>query len=217
VGLIGHSLGGYTVLALAGGQININPECAAPESEVISFNISQVLQCRFSAFTSANKDLSDRRIKAVLALNPLGSSMLLSKDGIQNIKIPLTIFSSGNDLLTPAIPEQILPFVWSTSSFKYLIVFPKGTHFSFLERSDRGALIVPKFLIGESPEFTHAYPKAISIAFFETHLNNRAQFAIYLNNTYIQAIASPQFPASLITNFSENQLLQSFTPFPLSK
>ena len=210
VGLIGQSLGGYTVLALAGAQINVNPECLIPEAEVISFNVSQMLQCRFSFLASPNINLSDRRVKAVLALNPLGGSMLLGKEGMQNIKVPIAIFSGGNDLLTPAIPEQIFPFVWSTSSHKYLVAFPKGTHFSFLERSESGVLIIPKALFGEPPEVTHPYAKAISLAFFETYLNNRSEFAAYLNNAYIQAIASPQFPASLTTTFSESQLLQSF-------
>jgi len=209
VGLIGHSLGGYTVLALAGAQININQECNNPESAIISFNISQILQCRFSSLASPNINLSDRRIKAVLALNPLGGSMLLGKAGMQNIRVPLTIFASGNDLLTPAIPEQIMPFVWSTTPHKYLVVFPKGTHFSFLERAERGVLVIPKTLFGEAPEFTHPYAKAISLAFFETYLNNRVEFGNYLNNGYIQAIASPQFPASLTTGFSEAELLKA--------
>jgi predicted dienelactone hydrolase len=207
VGLIGHSLGGYTVLTLAGAQINPNQECRKPETEVISFNVSQVLQCHFSYVTPLN--LSDRRVKAVLAINPLGGSLLFGREGVQNIKIPLAIFSGGNDLLTPAIPEQILPFVWSKSVHKYLVAFPKGTHFSFLERSDRGVVLIPETLFGEQPKFTHPYAKALSLAFFQTYLNNRPQFANYLNNNYVQTIASPQFPASITSNFTETQLLQA--------
>ena len=207
VGLIGHSLGGYTVLTLAGAQINLNQECRIPETEVISFNVSQVLQCHFSYVSPLN--LSDRRVKAVLAVNPLGGSLLFGRAGVQNIKIPLAIFSSGNDLLTPAIPEQILPFVWSKSVHKYLVAFPKGTHFSFLERNDRGVILIPKTLFGEQPEFTHPYAKALSLAFFQTYLNNRPEFANYLNNNYVQTIASPQFPASITSNFTEIQLLQA--------
>ncbi|MFO0212714.1 MAG: hypothetical protein ACK53E_18425, partial [Pseudanabaena sp.] len=110
---------------------------------------------------------------------------------------------------TPTVPEQFFPFVWLTSPYKYLVTFPKGTHFSFLERSDRGVLIVPESVVGEKPEFTHPYAKALSIAFFQTHLNQSPKFTSYLTNNYVQAIANPRFPASLITNFSESQLLQS--------
>ena len=212
VGLIGHSLGGYTVFTLAGAQLNfnqINKECSIPEPNVSSFNVSKILQCRFSSLDVNNINLSDRRVKAVLALNPLGGSTLLGKEGIQNIKIPVAIFASGDDLFTPAVPEQFFPFVWLTSTNKYLVTFPKGTHFSFLERSDRGVLVVPATILGEKPEFTHPYTKALSLAFFQAHLNNRAEFGAYLNNAYVQAIASPRFPASLTTNFSEAQLLQS--------
>jgi predicted dienelactone hydrolase len=212
VGLIGHSLGGYTVLALGGAQLNfnqINQECSSPEPNISSFNVAKILQCRFSSLDTNNANLSDRRIKAVLALNPLGGSTLLGKEGMQNIKIPVTIFASGEDIFTPAIPEQFFPFVWLTNSHKYLVTFPKGTHFSFLERSDRGVLIVPESVVGEKPEFTHPYTKALSLAFFQTYLKQRPEFTGYLTNNYVQAIASPRFPASLTTNFSESQLLQS--------
>ena len=209
VGLIGHSLGGYTALTLAGAQINTNQECRTSEPEVISFNVSQILQCRFSYVSSLNINLSDRRVKAVLALNPLGGSTLFGKEGMQNIKLPVAIFASSNDLLTPTVPEQIFPFVWLNTPHKYLVTFPKGTHFSFLERSDRGVLVVPENIFGEKPEFTHPYAKALSVAFFQTHLNQRPEFANYLTNNYVQAIASPRFPASLTSNFTETQLFQS--------
>jgi predicted dienelactone hydrolase len=209
VGLIGHSLGGYTALTLAGAQINTNQECRTSETEVISFNVSQILQCRFSYVSSLNINLSDRRVKAVLALNPLGGSTLFGKEGMQNIKLPVAIFASSNDLLTPTVPEQIFPFVWLNTPHKYLVTFPKGTHFSFLERSDRGVLVVPENIFGEKPEFTHPYAKALSVAFFQTHLNQRPEFANYLTNNYVQAIASPRFPASLTSNFTETQLFQS--------
>ncbi len=216
VGLIGHSLGGYTVLTLGGAQLNfnqINKECSTPEPDVSSFNVSKVLQCRFSTLTTNNVNLSDRRIKAVLALNPLGSA-LLGKEGMQNIKIPIAIFASGEDLFTPAVPEQFFPFVWLASSNKYLVTFPKGTHFSFLERSEKGVVVIPENVFGVKPEFTHPYARALSLAFFQTHLNNRPQFAAYLNNAYIQAIAPPQFPASLTTSFLEVQLVQSLEASP---
>ena len=215
VGLIGHSLGGYTVLTLGGAQLNfnqINKECNIPEPDVPSFNVSKVLQCRFSTLTS-NVNLGDRRIKAVLALNPLGNA-LLGKEGMQNIKIPIAIFAGGEDLFTPAVPEQFFPFVWLASSNKYLVVFSKGTHFSFLERSEKGTVVIPENVFGVKPEFTHPYARALSLAFFQTHLNNRSEFAAYLNNAYVQAIASPQFPASLTTSFSEVQLVESLEASP---
>ena len=212
VGLIGHSLGGYTVLALGGAQLNfnqINKECSTPEPDVSSFNVSKVFQCRFSTLNANKTDLSDRRIKAVLAINPLGGSALFGKEGLQNIKVPTAIFASGEDYFTPAVPEQFFPFVWLTAANKYLVSFPKGTHFSFLERSEKGVVVIPENTFGVKPEFTHPYAKALSLAFFQTHLNNRSEFSAYLNDAYVQAIASTEFPASLTTSFSEAQLLQS--------
>ncbi len=217
VGLIGHSLGGYTVFTLGGAQLNfkkINQECGVPEPDVSSFNISKILQCRFSALDTNNINLSDRRVKAALALNPLGGGTLLGKEGMQTIKIPIAIFASGDDLFTPTVPEQFFPFVWLTSANKYLVTFPKGTHFSFLERSDRGVLIVPETILGEKPEFTQPYAKAFSLAFFQTHLHNRPEFGTYLNHAYVQAIATSRFPALLTTNFSEAQLLQALGDAP---
>ena len=212
VGLIGHSLGGYTVLALGGAQLNfnqINRECSTPEPDVSSFNVSKVFQCRFSTLKVNKTDLSDRRVKAVLAINPLGGSALFGKEGLQNIKIPTAIFASGEDYFTPAVPEQFFPFVWLTTANKYLVSFPRGTHFSFLERSEKGVVVIPENAFGVKPEFTHPYAKALSLAFFQTYLNNRAEFSTYLNDAYVQAIAPTEFPASLTTSFSEAELLQS--------
>ena len=217
VGLIGHSLGGYTVIVLGGAQLNfkqINQDCSTPEPDISSFNLAKILQCRFSALETNNINLSDRRVKAVLAINPLGGSTLLGKEGVQNIKIPIAIFASGNDIFTPAVPEQFFPFVWLRNPHKYLVTFPKGTHFSFLERSDRGVLIVPDNVIGERQEFTHPYTKALSLAFFQTYLNQRPEFASYLTNKYVQGIGSSRFPVSLITDFSEEQLWQSLEASP---
>jgi len=217
VGLIGHSLGGYTVLTLGGAQLNfnqINKECGTPEPNVSSFNVSKVFQCRFSALKANNIDLSDRRVKVVLAINPLGGSALFGKEGLQNIKVPTAIFASGEDYFTPAVPEQFFPFVWLTTANKYLVSFPKGTHFSFLERSEKGVVVIPENAFGVKPEFTHPYAEALSLAFFQTHLNNRSEFSTYLNDAYVQAIAPTEFPASLTTSFSEAQLLQSLDAAP---
>ncbi len=221
VGLIGHSLGGYTVLALAGGRINpaqINQECGSPDEDLASVNVAKILQCRMRNLSNNSQnpeiDLSDRRIQAVLAINPLGGYTLMGRQGIAKIEIPLTIFASGEDLLTPAIPEQFFPFVWLTNAHKYLVTFPKGTHFSFLEKVERGVVVIPANLFGEKPTFTHPYTKAWSVIFFQTHLNNRPEFASYLHNSYMQTIANLQFPVSVTTNFSESQLIQSLSFSP---
>ncbi|MEE3715723.1 alpha/beta hydrolase [Tumidithrix elongata RA019] len=216
VGVIGQSLGGYTVLLLSGAEFNfeqIQSTCAQPEPNVRSFNASQILQCRVADLPPANYNLRDRRIKAVLAVNPLANT-LFGKQGMRQVQIPIMIVASGDDLLTPAIPEQMFPFTWLTAPIKYLAVVKGGTHFSFLASGEGGVLTVPQTLIGADPNLSQPYLKALSLAFFKTYLANQMEFRPYLSATYVKTISNPTVPISLVTAFSEENLLQAIEKSP---
>jgi predicted dienelactone hydrolase len=212
VGIIGQSLGGYTALALSGAELNfaeIQRVCGQPEPNVLSFNISILLQCQVTNLSVANYTLSDRRIKAVLAVNPFTSTMF-GKQGMSQIQIPIMIVSSGDDVFTPAIPEQVFPFIWLTAPTKYLVLVKQGTHFSFLANGNEGDLVtLPQGLIGPDPNISQSYLKAIGLAFFKAHLDNQSQFRPYLSSGYVKTISNSAIPISLVNAFSEESLLQA--------
>lgn len=192
VGLVGHSLGGYTVLALAGAQIDfdlIKRSCTPNRS----LNLSVVLQCRANELTPQPYRLQDPRIKAVFAISPLGST-LFGKQGISQIRVPVFLLGGGDDIITPVVPEQIYPFTWLQTPNKYLAILDRGTHFSTQDISKSDSVFpVSESLIGADPAQAQIYTKALGAAFFQTHLANRSQFQSYLNAGYASFLTQPSF------------------------
>lgn len=75
---------------------------------------------------------------------------------------------------------------------KYLAILGKGTHFSTQTISKSDNLFpVSDGLIGPDPAQAHIYTKALSLAFFQTHLANRNEFQIYLHAAYGRSLAQP--------------------------
>lgn len=212
VGAIGHSLGGYTVLALSGANIDfeqVNKDCFPNRS----LNLSVFLQCRAGELRPDSYQLSDPRIKAVMALNPLNSTVL-GRNSLSQIQIPAMFVASSQDIFTPAVPEQIRPFTWLKTRDKYLVLIENGTHFSVSEKlnapNDK-VLPVPESLIGPNPALAQTYVKALSVALFESHLLNQQQYAPYLSASYAQFISQEPLNLSLLSSFTEEQLGQFFS------
>jgi predicted dienelactone hydrolase len=217
VGLVGHSLGGYTVLALGGARLNfasIQSDCNVPEPNVTSFNLSKLIQCRAINLEPGEYDQKDRRVKAIFTLNPIGGGTLFNREGIKNFNVPVMIVASGDDIFAPTVPEQLFPFTWMPVTDKYLAIAPKGTHFSFLEKSEKGVLNIPQSLIGIDPSLAHPYVKTLSVAFFKTHLSNQSEFRAYLSASYVKTISRDPLPLNLVTSFSEEQLETALTIKP---
>lgn len=209
VGVIGQSVGGYTSLALSGAKINFNllrKDCV--DNQI--FNLSLLVQCEISRLTPANYDLQDPRIKAVIAINPLTSSVF-GETGLSQINIPVMFVASGDDIFTPAFPEQILPFTWLTTPNKYLVVIEKASHFSLLggRQADNSALpMFPRELVGPDPTLARPYLNALSVAFFKNYLTNQPEFQPYLSANYARSINQLPFNLSLVQNFTATQLAE---------
>lgn len=217
VGLIGHSLGGYTVLTLGGARLNfdsIKAGCDVPEPNVTSFNLSKLIQCRAINLEPKDYDLKDPRVKAIFTLNPIGGSTMFNREGLRPLNLPVMIFASGDDMIAPTVPEQLFPFTWIKGADKYLAIVPQATHFSFLEKSEKGVLNIPLSLIGVDPSFAHPYVKSLSVAFFQTYLSNQPEFRAYLTAAYAKTISRDPLPLNLVTSFPEDQLEQALSITP---
>ena len=128
VGAIGHSLGGYTTLALAGAQINSTRLRSSCPEKKINLNISLLMQCRAQYLTS-QKQLADRRIKGVVAISPIASG-IFGRENLQKISIPTAIMSGSEDIIAPVVQEQVYPFTWLPGKDKYLAMMIPADHFS---------------------------------------------------------------------------------------
>jgi predicted dienelactone hydrolase len=199
VGVMGQSFGGYTALALAGATFDLK-HLASDCANNNSLNPALLLECRVQNMVEPIPDLRDRRVKAVLVVNPIGSS-LFGKSGYETISVPIMMVSSSNDTAAPALLEQIRPFTWlKPSDEKYLVLLQGGTHFSTIDTASSGKDVIPlaPSIIGPDPAIAFAYLKTLSVAFAKTYLTNDASYRSYLNAAYTTTISHPAMPIQLV-------------------
>ncbi|MEW6491384.1 MAG: alpha/beta fold hydrolase [Cyanobacteriota bacterium] len=199
VGAIGHSFGGYTVLALAGASLNVEQRQKQCQSLEDALNVSLLLQCKALQLPGTQYNLRDKRIQAAIAINPI-TSLIFGEEGISDIKIPVMLVSSSADKVAPALPEQIGPFTWLTNPEKYLVLLEGGTHFSASSQTNSEAepLPTPAQVIGPNPAIAHRYLNALSVAFFKTYIAGVPQYRPYLSADYTQVISQTPISLSLV-------------------
>lgn len=209
VGILGQSFGGYTSLALAGADLNLNTlrkACPSEKSQKISLNIALLFQCEATPLTGDHYQLRDPRIKAVIAVNSIGSE-IFSEVGLQTINLPVMMVSGADDVIAPTIDEQIKPFAWLKTPDKYLVLVDKGTHFSFLEGKRADQVVgVPPELLGPDPKLAHPLLNAISTAFFNRYLRQDRRADALLTQPYLLQISPSPFQASVFRHINLQDL-----------
>ena len=216
IGAIGQSFGGYTVLTLAGANINFNQLRQDCNPDNSSFNLSLFLQCQANDLPPKNYELKDDRIKAIIAINPIDSSVL-GQGEISQIKIPVMLVAGSQDVFAPPVFEQIRPFTWLSDSNKYLALIENATHFSAIAEPTSGndVLPVPPALLGPDRAAVYSYLNALSVAFLETHLLNRPEYRSYLQPSYATFISKEPLNLSILQSLSVaqfNQIWSGSTP-----
>jgi len=207
VGVIGQSFGGYTALALAGAGINfaqLDKDCGVEND---SWNLSLLLQCRARSLDRNQYNFGDPRIKAVIAVNPIVSS-ILGETNLSKIQIPVMLIAGSADTVAPALLEQIQPFTWLTSPNKYLVLMNNGTHFSTIEDSPQSLFLPPPEVIGPEPVLARRYLSGLSLAFMESYLNNKSNFRPYLEPSYALSISRDTLGLRILRALTPQQLQQ---------
>ena len=215
VGVIGHSFGGYTALAIAGAQIDfegLEREC---NKVIWDPDLSLLLQCRALELPRQTYDFRDRRVQAVAVLNPVTRYMFAPKD-LSRIQIPIVIGAGEKDPVTPAAKEQLLPFTFLSTSDRFLMLLEGQAHVD-ISQMDAGStraleslLRVKKLL---NPELFYKYANAMATAFFEYYIAKNADARPYLQSSYAQYISEEPFPFYLIGISSLEALKQAIDDF----
>jgi predicted dienelactone hydrolase len=212
VGVVGQSYGGYTALALAGARLNfqqLQTDCRDPND---SLNLSLVLQCLALQLPDQSYDLSDSRIKAAIAIDPVSSS-IMGQSGLSQIQIPTMIVAASADTVAPALPEQIQPFTWLTISNRYLVLIDGGTHFSTLAESPNAAVSIPASVVGPNPALARRYMQALSVAFFQTYVANQPDYSSFLSAAYASRLSRNPLPLSLVRSLPSEQFIQTSSEY----
>ncbi|MEM1391765.1 MAG: alpha/beta hydrolase [Cyanobacteria bacterium P01_H01_bin.150] len=216
IGVFGQSFGGYTALALAGAKINldkIEQDCNQKALKQ-TWNMSLLLQCRMQELQLSKPvkqyNLYDERIKAVIAVNPITSS-IFGEAGLSEIKTPVMMVASSEDTVAPALYEQILPFSWIINPQKYLVQIEGATHFSAIgDGKDSSEQVgVTAKLIGDNPKQAQSYIKKLSLPFFKSYVSDKSQYRPYLTAAYAETISTKSMNLSLIQDLSTTEIAKA--------
>jgi predicted dienelactone hydrolase len=210
VGIMGQSLGGNTALELVGAKFDfqrLKEGCGSKLSK--SLNLSLLLQCQVQQLPQQNYALQDSRIKAAIAVNPIGAT-IFGPQGFKAINKPLMIISGSSDAIAPPLAEQIEPFTWLPNLEKRLILVNGATHFSTIDEVQPAekVFVTPKELVGRTPDVARLYMRALGLAFFQTYVRQQPKSSVFLTPASIQAQSLQPLALRGVTSLSVEALEQ---------
>ncbi len=198
VNVIGHSLGGYTALAVAGGEVNIEQlRNFCNKSLNISAAPADWLQCSAASLSENKLQLQDPRVKSAIALNPMIGKLFGDK-GLNKISKPVLILSGTDDSLTPALTHQIQPFN-QLGGQKYLLTAIGGTHLSISDDSlnVNSATTIIKERKGIDAKPLRELVQGVSVAFVKQLAPEAKKYQPFLTSAYAQSFSTSQIKLRL--------------------
>ncbi|QPI63353.1 alpha/beta hydrolase family protein [Vreelandella venusta] len=142
ISAIGHSLGGWTVMLLAGAQFDrgqLTAACSTQENPRVC-GLMPELGLNIPQADEPTGSLKDDRIKRVVSLD-LGLAHSFSRQSLQSLTTPTLIMAAGVDIGdTPQEEESGFLAQYIPASQQTYIVYPYATHFSFMQRCKPGAI-----------------------------------------------------------------------------
>ena len=135
VGAVGHSAGGYTVLALAGGQPDVSriaKHCGFDQADDPIFcQSSRTGQAAAPSATPATTavPLTDPRVRAVVALAPLGA--VFSARSLAAIRVPVALYAAEKDRWL--VPRFHADWIAQNLPTARIHRVPNAWHFAFMD------------------------------------------------------------------------------------
>jgi predicted dienelactone hydrolase len=203
--VIGHSLGGYTALALLGAEVDL-PQLRQFCKDSLSFGQApgDWLQCAAASLPERKLRLKDERVKSAIALNPLVGN-LFGKNGLAQVKQPVLILTGTEDTLTPALKHQITPFS-QLGGEKYLLSAVGGTHLSISDPTYQAsdATTIVRERRGEETKALRQLLQGVSLAFVKQQTPEAKTYQPFLTPAYAQSLSTSQLPLSLVSELPAN-------------
>jgi predicted dienelactone hydrolase len=204
-GVIGHSFGGYTALALAGATIDFDYLTKGCSQGIDSANVSLLLQCEALKLPRQPYNFRDDRIKFALAINPVDSNIFGSK-GVAKIQIPVAVVAASDDTVASAVPEQVRPFSWMTAPQRYLFVVEGVGHTTDVRSFAN--IFVPNFDFftpAKGIDPLKKYSHTFILALLQTHLNNQMAYRPYLQTEYVNVISTAPNKLTMLRSLTPQQ------------
>ncbi len=157
------------------------------------------MQCAAVDLPEQVADLSDDRIKQVMAMNPLVGK-LFGEAGLSAVTVPTLILTGTQDSVTPTLDQQLVPFE-QLSGPKYLLAVIGGTHLSVGDPNNiNQALTELPFiseLRGDETAQLRQLLKGISLSFILQRSPEAEQYRPFLSAAYVQSFSTPTLPLRL--------------------
>lgn len=210
VTVIGHSLGGYTALALAGAKLSLGhlrQFCNDPKPAV--FSPSDLLQCNAADLIDPQESLRDPRIQQTVVLNPV-IGRLFDAQSLAQVKIPTLMLAGTDDAITPAVSQQFLPFT-ELRSPKLLLTAIGGTHLSVGDPINLNQGLTQSIFIRERSEqetepVRHLL-KGVALAYIKQLTPEASRYKPFLTPAYAQSFSTKtlklRLNSQLPPNFSQ--------------
>jgi predicted dienelactone hydrolase len=204
-GVVGHSLGGYTALALGGATIDFDYLTQACRSDIDAVNASLLLQCEALKLPPQAYNFRDDRVKFALAVNPIDGSIFGPK-GMAKIQIPVAIAAASDDVVASAVLEQIKPFSWIVNPERYLFVVRGVGHVADVRSFIRAFMpSLESFIPDPNIEPLKEYSRIFVLALVQTHVANQSNYRPYLQAGYATAISQQPNQVSILRSLTPTQ------------
>ncbi len=205
--MIGHSLGGYTALALAGAKLSLEhlrQFCNDPNPVV--FSPADLLQCNAADLKNVPEDLRDPRVVQTILLNPV-IGRLFDQQSLDQVKLPTLMLTGTDDSITPAVSQQFLPFT-QLHSPKFLLTAIGGTHLSVGDPANLNHVVTQSIFVRERSEQEteplRQLVKGVSLAFIKQLTPEAQQYTPFLTPAYAQSFSTDNLKFRLNSKLPPN-------------
>ena len=173
VGVLGQSLGGYTVTALAGAQLdwpNLVRGCEQlNDPSTVVLNPAIVWQCAAPGRVVKRTSFRDPRVKVAVAVNPV-TNPIFSPRSMSRVAVPMLVIAGMKDVFAPPVSQQLTPFTGLRQPGSVLAVQKNGTHLSFLDATSN----LPPVITGPDQPLARQELRGMAKLFFDRHLLDQA-------------------------------------------
>ncbi len=193
VTFIGHSLGGYTGLALAGAALDLRSlDGYCKTLSPVNVSPADWLQCAALDLPVKYANLRDDRITQLIVANPL-TGLLFGEAGLSRVRVPTLVLAGTHDTVTPMASQQLRPFM-QLPGRKYLITAVGGSHLSVGDPNNLNADLGSIPFMPELPNATTAplriFLQGVSLSFIMQQTPEARAYAPALSASMAHAFST---------------------------
>ncbi|HSM80506.1 MAG TPA: alpha/beta fold hydrolase [Nodosilinea sp.] len=200
VTLIGHSLGGYTGLALAGAALDLRSlESFCQTLSPVNVSPADWLQCAALDLPVKYANLRDDRITQLIVANPL-TGLLFGEAGLSRVRVPTMVLAGTHDTVTPMAKQQLRPFM-QLPGIKYLVTVVGGSHLSVGDPNNLNADLGRIPFMSELPNATTAplriFLQGVSLSFIMQQTAEAEAYAPVFDPAVAHTFSTAEVPLRL--------------------